>query len=117
MPGKFLPGQKENAPGFWLSRDNSYKNKWLTIFVYFGTMAELINLIRSLPRAEKWQLFTILAEELRSEEVGSDSSVPEWQIELAVQARHEVENGKVSPLNQEQFWAAIDAKVEQLESQ
>ena len=80
-------------------------------------MAELINQILALPRAEKWQILAILAEELRNEEEGNTQEIPGWQIDLAVKALKEVEEGKVKPLSHEQFWTAIDAKVEQLESQ
>lgn len=77
-------------------------------------MAELINQILALPRAEKWRIFAILAEQLRVEEEKS-LSIPQWQIRLAEEALKDVETGKVKPVEKEQFWAEIDAKIEQLE--
>ena len=79
-------------------------------------MAELINQILALPRSEKWHIFAILAEELRSEEIVIPQEIPLWQIDLAQKAKSDIESGKVTPWSNEQFWAAIDAKVEQLEN-
>ena len=79
-------------------------------------MAELINQILALPRTEKWRIFAILAEQLRVEEEKS-LAIPQWQIRLAKEALSDIESGKVKPVNQDQFWAVIDAKIEQLEEQ
>ena len=79
------------------------------------TMAELINQILALPRSEKWHILTILTEVLRNEEKENSDKIPDWQIGLAAQSLEQIEQSKVKPLTQEQFWAAIDAKVEQLE--
>lgn len=76
-------------------------------------MAELIEQILSLPKTEKWRIFSVLAEALRNEA----DEIPAWQIDLAVKARKDLETGKVKPISHAQFWAAIDAKVDQLENQ
>ena len=49
-------------------------------------MAELIKQILSLPRSEKWQIFALLAEELRSEELENAAKIPQWQIDLATKS-------------------------------
>ena len=84
-------------------------------YIYF-TMPELIHQILALPRSEKWYILSLLTEDLRKEEE-DNTEVPSWQLEWAQKAREQIEKREVTALSHEQFWAAIDAKVDQLENQ
>ena len=78
-------------------------------------MPELIHQILALPRSAKWHLLAILTEELRKEEEGTVQQIPNWQLDLATEAMNDIKHGKVKPMEQDEFWASIDAKIEQLE--
>ncbi|MEL6256101.1 MAG: hypothetical protein AAFR87_29115 [Bacteroidota bacterium] len=81
-------------------------------------MAELIEHILSLPKAEKWRIFSVLAEALRKEaDQAENAEIPAWQIDLALKAREEIESGKVKPMSHTQFWSAVDARLDQIEKQ
>lgn len=75
-------------------------------------MTELIKQILSLPKSTKWKIFALLAEELRSEEVENSTKIPQWQIDLATKACLDIESGELKPMNHEQFWAKLDAHLE-----
>ena len=78
-------------------------------------MAELIKQILSLPRSEKWQVFTLLAEALREEE-GFEWDIPDWQLEMAQEAERSVGNGEVKTNSKEIFWKEIDELVDSLKN-
>ena len=77
-------------------------------------MGDLVPQILALPRSEKLQLIALLALELQKEEPDA-LHVPSWQVELARKALEEIQSNQVQTIDHGSFWAAVDAKLEQLE--
>ena len=75
-------------------------------------MAELLNQIFSLSKAEQLQLMAAMIDHLRDEEV----IIPSWQQKLAKDALNEVETNPSKLILSKDFWDSIDAKLEELEN-